>query len=339
MQPDTDLGGAPPVLDDQKVIEPAEESLFRLVAGLVEDLQKVRLAHGNRIRTALPRIPETIKPPRGVPTWEALFKQSSEAFETEEQRLVKLGKALLEADDIGRWLLAQQGVGPALALRILGRLHPLTQFRRVRGLYAYAGLDVTVDKEGHAVGVNKRHPRVVVGVDRDGAPTRTGVYKWDWRLKVALYLFGQSLLKSKGPWRDLYDARKVLEQAKLGISVGAHQSLGDQSERAPDADTLADGGHDAFEVPPAGDSAEAARSTRDGQSTSEPSAGDAHEERDSQTGPEPPVKGLKAKAHHRALRYVQKRLLRDLWRVGHGEVAVIDGGAEWPHGDTFQAVR
>ena len=334
----TDLGGAPSSPDDgQKMIEPAEESLFRLVAGLVEDLQKVRLAHGNRIRTALPRIPETIKPPRGVPTWEALFKQSSEAFEDEEQRLVKLGKALLEADDVGRWLLRQQGLGPALALRILGRVHPLTQFRRVRGLYAYAGLDVTVDKAGHAVGVNKRHPRLVTTVKEDGTSATAGVYKWDWRLKVSLYLFGQSLLKSKGPWRDLYDARKVLEQAKLGISVGAQTTLGDQDKDEPD--DLADGGHDAFEVPPAGDSTEAAHSTPDGQSTSEPSAGDAHSSGDGQATPEPPVKGLKAKAHHRALRYVQKRLLRDLWRVGHGEVAVIDGGAEWPHGDPFQAVR
>lgn len=315
MQPD-DLGGAQTRTGDQSTSAPAEDSLFRLVAGLVEDLQKVRLGHANRIRSALPRIPETIKPPRGVPNWEALFKQSSEAFEEEEHRLVKLGKALLEADDVGRWLLAQQGLGPALALRILGRVHPLSNFRRVRGLYAYCGLDVTVDKEGRSVGVNRSHPRMVVG--EDGAAK--AAYKWDWKLKVALFLFGQSLLKSKGPWRDLYDARKPLELAKVGLGAGVQTRSDDHLSGELGAEPhIKDDGRRSDEVGA--------------------DAGDAQKMNGDHAGHEPPAKGLRAKAHHRTLRYVQKRLLRDLWRVGHGEVAVIDGGAEWPHGDPFQAVK
>jgi Transposase IS116/IS110/IS902 family len=182
---------------------PTEESVFRLLYRLIEDIQRVRLSHGNRVRQVLPLIPPTITPPRTIPTWEAFFKISAETLAQEEARLLSLATQLLKQDPVGRWLLAQKGVGPALAVSILGECWPLSRFRNPGKLWAFSGLDVA-----NGVGVNKAHPRMTA----DGEKS----YRWNWRLKTRLYLFGVSVVRAGGPWRDLYDQVKAVELEKLG---------------------------------------------------------------------------------------------------------------------------
>jgi Transposase IS116/IS110/IS902 family len=336
--------GGPPTLEglDELIVTPeppAEESLFRLTYRLVEDLQRVRLSHANRTRQVIPLIPAVVQPPRGVPSWGEYFSGTALALATEEARLLALARRLLETDPLGQWLLSQKGVGPALALSILGETWPLTRFKNPGKLWAFAGVDVS---EG--VGVNKNHPRL-----REGEK----VYRWNWRLKTRLYLFGVSVLRAgDGPWRTLYDERKAFELMKLGVTGGAQVFNGAREEDAPAGALQAVDAHasDApggaqhasdtqVKLPPAGAHAEhgahdtlapGGAPTPDAllgaQRLSAPAGPDLEADRAQQTHDDPqsiqPV-GLRGHAHQRALRYIAKAFLLDLWRVAHGQEPLV----------------
>ena len=295
------------------------DDLFRLVYRLIEDLQKVRLSHGNRVRQVLPLIPPHVSPPRGVPSWEVFFKTSAEVLEGEEARVLKLAARLLRDDPIGRWLLAQKGIGPSLAVSILGECWPLSRFRNPQKLWAYAGLHV---RDG--LGVKRRKGQRA---------------NWNARLKTRCWLFSQSILKAGGPWRDLYDARKVYEYQKVGRvfeaemtaqqvcesaetqrvfreadAAGIFEEAGAQTETDAQgriAPGLPDsvGAHD---VADAG-GAQARTDLHDSDVPADSEPGDAHPGPDTQTSR--PLSRLHL--HNRALRFVMKRLLRDLWVVAH----------------------
>lgn len=274
----------------------ARTNVFRLTYRLVEDLQRVRLAHGNRIRQVLPLIPAHVQPPRGTPSWEGFFTASADVLAVEEHRVLKLAERLLTDDPVGRWMLSQKGIGPSIAVSILGECWPLARFANPQKLWAYAGLHV---KDGQ-------------GVKR----TKGQRANWNARLKTRCWLFSQSILKGKGPWRDLYDARKRVEYEK----VGAHIPPDAHTEGAPDRDDSGTGAH----------------SVSDTQATSAPgsdrSAGPIHgDETQGRSAPADPERGeaqtdgdtqsatalSRLHLHNRALRFVMKRLLRDLWVVAH----------------------
>ena len=116
-----DEGGT--LLTNERPVGP--EDVFRLVYRTLEDLQRVRIAYGHRIRQVIPLLPTAIQPPRSWPSWEAFFKDSAESLVQEEARILKLAEALLKQSEEGRWLLAQHGMGPAIAVSILGEVSKL----------------------------------------------------------------------------------------------------------------------------------------------------------------------------------------------------------------------
>ncbi|MDZ4346133.1 MAG: transposase [Candidatus Binatia bacterium] len=191
-------GGVQGELDGQLRVEPSD--LFRLTYRMIEDLQRVRLAHGNRMRQVLPLIPATIKPPRTYASWDAFFQESALRLEAEETRLLSLAKSLLKDNPVGTWLLSQKGIGPALGVSILGECWPLSRFASPRKLWAFAGLHVGED--GKAIRRKKGQKS-----------------NWNSRLKTRLYLAAVSFVKCGGPWRAVYDQRKAYEQEKLRAHV------------------------------------------------------------------------------------------------------------------------
>ena len=176
---------------------PREEHIYRVIYRLVEDLQRVRISHGHRIRQALPLIPGTVVPPRGSESWKAFFEHSAEALQSEERRVLSLVHKLLKHDPLGSWLLSQRGIGPALAVSILGECMPLERFKNPSKLWAYAGLHV---------------------IDGKAARRQKGQRaNWNTRLKTRMYLFAVSVLRAgDSPWRALYDQRRVHEAARAG---------------------------------------------------------------------------------------------------------------------------
>ncbi len=319
--------------DPHAVREPGREvDLFRVTYRLVEDLQRVRLSHGNRIRLALPHIPPHINPPRGTPSWEAFFATSAEILDGEEKRVLKLAERLLRDDPTGRWLLGQRGIGPALAISILGECWPLTRFKNPAKLWAYAGLAV---HEGQAV------------------RRRRGVRStWNSRLKTRLWVFAQSFMKTGGPWRELYDQRKAYEYTKVGAQkdVGAHDAdepdptaagaqshddtpaenvprvgaprpVGPQQSHAPDAGAHVVNATRASIAPCVG-----AQERSDARDVGEPDApAGAQDDDGPQDAIEPGRPFTKLHLHNRAIRYVEKALLLDLWRVAHDQPPLIGG--------------
>jgi len=283
-------GSAQDKSGSQNVSEPTD--LFKLVYRLVEDLQRVRLAHGNRIRQVLPLLPASVKPPRPFSAWGAFFAASVDTLETEEQRILRLAERLVKENPVGEWLLDQHGIGPALAVSILGECWPLTRFKSPRCLWAYAGLHV--GPEGKAVRRAKGQKA-----------------NWSGRLKTRLWVFTTSVIKTGGPWRTLYDQRKAYEVSKTPVS--AQNTVSSQSEFEPD-------------TPRAG-----AQTGDDRHTTDAPSG----ERGDAQTSLDGHIRGALSKLHihNRAIRFVQKALLKDLWRVAHGQPPV---GCVGTLGPSFQ---
>src|SRR4030067_150629 len=103
----------------------SSSALFKMVYRLCEDLQRVQLSHENRIRQILPALSYTIKPPRKAFSWEEYFAQSADVLLSEKERVLRLAEQLLKLDDLGKWMLAQKGIGPSLGVSILGEITPI----------------------------------------------------------------------------------------------------------------------------------------------------------------------------------------------------------------------
>lgn len=336
-EPVTDSASVAQSINDTQV-DLGPDALFRTVYRLIEDIQRVRLSHGNRIRQVLPLIPDHINPPRGTPSWESFFKVSADILEGEEKRVLNLAKKLLENDPIGAWALAQKGVGPSLAVSILGECWPLDRFANVQKLWAFAGLHV--DKEGKAVRRKK-------GVKSN----------WNSRLKTRMWLFSTSVLKSGGVWRDLYDHRKAYEYARIGAQcpaadqrpsaldpdmAGAQSSADSQASYVPSQDasgaqtTIVSPSLTAPAQPLDGaqarsdlhspdapvDDSSGAQTMDDPHCVTAPGDDELGDARQSVAAPEEHALS-KLHLHNRAMRFVQKAMLKDLWRVAHNQEPLV----------------
>lgn len=291
------VDGAHQVFEGQSTSEPVDQpaDVFRLVYRLVEDLQRVRLSHGNRVRAVLPLIPENVTPPRGTPSWEVFFKQSAEVLEGEESRMLKLAKRLLQDDPIGQWMLDQRGIGPALAVSILGECWPLTKFQSPRRLWAFAGMHI--DEEGKAVKRRKGHKA-----------------NWNARLKTRLWIFSTCYMKAGGRWREVYDARKRYEYEKVGLDIGALVAPDSQTDGEPGAAQLVRGEHSQGATERAG-----AQISPGGQPSSEPGDGVETEGAQHTDGGQKGNAPSRLHLHNRARRFTEKALLKDLWRIAHNQ--------------------
>jgi len=279
-RPDSQLGGevgaaSQSATESHMPRESGSENLFRLVYRMVEDCQRVRLGHANRIRQVLPLIPATVSPPRGHRQWEDFLGTFAVLLQEEEQRLLKLAERLLKDEPVGAWLLAQKGIGPALGVSILGEVWPLTRFQSPRRLWAYAGLHVGDD--GKAV---KR---------KKGTKAN-----WNARLKTRLWLFVQSVMKAGGPWREIYDERKRYEYERIGLQGPSDSHI------VVEADPPDRGSHSVIASHPSHETANEV-------------AGDTHGVIDNHKTDE----FSRLHLHNRAIRFVMKRLLKDLWCVAH----------------------
>lgn len=289
-------------------------SVFHLLYRLIGDIQRVRITHNNRMRQVLPLIPTTVNPPRNYKTWSDYFSESAVLLEAEEQRLFRLAKKLLAASREGQWLLAQKGIGPALGVSILGECEPLSRFASPRRLFAYAGLHVGED--GRAVKRKKGQKA-----------------NWNGRLKTRLWIFVGSALKAGGPWADLYYARKQYEYSKSGpqCALGVHGMLeaglhpgyesqptteagppqgADESRRSFEEAGISQAPHESQRT---AENAGLARIYTESHGPSE-RAGDTQEVSDNQAS----FEFSRLHLHNRAVRFVMKRLLRELWCVANG---------------------
>ena len=92
------------------------------------------------------------------------------------------------------WLISVRGIGPVLAGGLLAYIRDIGRFDTVSKLWAYVGL------------------HVIDGV----APKRRRGEKANWStpLKTLCWKIGESFVKARGPYRDLYDSYKARDREK-----------------------------------------------------------------------------------------------------------------------------
>lgn len=151
-------------------------------------LQKARIAFGNR-ESALARGADTEAPamPQS-PGSAALFERWAKRFdelETEcERDIAAASKGIQIIEDMRK----VRGIGPMLAAKIVSMID-ITRSSNVSQLWRFSGYGVIEGKRERMTKGEKLHYNI--------------------RLKTTLYLLGDSFIKSRSPYRDVYDSAKA----------------------------------------------------------------------------------------------------------------------------------
>lgn len=153
------------------------------LAKTYQDLQKIRIGLGNRTWAA-----ENGKSD-AVPK---VYEQMTEQLKEMEDSLVKSAKAELKEHPAWPWMQKVKGLGPTMAMQLIGYIGDIGRFDTVSKLWKYSGLAVT---DGQA---DRRR--------------RGQVANYSPKFKVLMYNIGTSFLRSGSPYRRIYDETKARYQ-------------------------------------------------------------------------------------------------------------------------------
>lgn len=168
-------------------------NLFRTLVDHYTQVQKLRVALENRVRAIRQQKDET----QTIPAW---MVRSLERFYEEEKELTRAMKWLASSLTLYNvWLKHVKGIGPTLAVKLIGLIGSAERFPRVSKLWRYAGLAVIDGKAEKTQKGEKRH--------------------YNARLKSLLYVISSSFLKVHGkvyqPYAEIYyTARRKYEAEK-----------------------------------------------------------------------------------------------------------------------------
>lgn len=196
--------------------------LLRLQAEIVDDLEKTRIANENRLRQLTRTEPDEDGETRGFgmsaddPDVRRLKEIVDSLAALEHQGVLNLQRSM-RAHPLGPWVKEQRGIGEKQAARLLAAVgdpywHVVEDRpRTVSELWAYAGYhtlpvsrSTSGAQSGCADGINVAARRMK-GVKSN----------WSSDAKMRAYLIAESVVKSGGPWREVYDGRKKSTEGRL----------------------------------------------------------------------------------------------------------------------------
>jgi len=195
-----------------------EESLkeIQFMVDRYYQVQKHRIAIQGQVR-ALEEIGETNQ------TLNALGEQ----FEDIEKGITKYLKLTVETHPIAEWLLSVKGIGPILAAGLLSTIDP-HKTKHASSVWKYAGLDVCEDGKGRSK--CKEHLVDRQYTARNGKVKTKKSITFNPFLKALCWKLGESFVKSKGKYREIYVTsrefydrkfpEKVVENGKTRYSDG-----------------------------------------------------------------------------------------------------------------------
>lgn len=168
---------------------PAEEAgkyeQLRWLTDVYTQVQRLRIANFNRVFAAKEGLDTNEPDPFVAGLVGKLEGLEGDVFR-EMKQIVKLHPAW-------PWLEQVRGMGPTLSTKILGLIGDISTFDTVSKLWAFAGYGLRVNEDG---------------VPERQRPVKGQKLDYNRRLKTAVYLAGDSFIKSRSPYRDLYDAAK-----------------------------------------------------------------------------------------------------------------------------------
>lgn len=157
-----------------------EHHPLRYLTDLYDQAQKLRIGVDNRIRAA------SQGADGGDPDPE--LREVATDMLAVERKIFRRMKREIKDHPAWPWMEGVKGIGPTLGTKILGLIGQIETFDTVSKLWAFSG---------YAVRDGKRE-----------RPVKGKKIGYSVRLKTALYLAGDSFVKSRSPYRDLYDDRK-----------------------------------------------------------------------------------------------------------------------------------
>lgn len=181
---------------------------MRWLTDVYTQVQKLRIANSNRV-DASDRGADTNQPDPFVANLVARL----EDIEDDIFRQMKSG---VKEHPAWPWLDGVKGMGPTLSTKIIGLIGDISKFDTVSKLWSFSGYGL-----------------------KDGArqrPIKGEKLSYNRRLKTAVYLAGDSFIKSRSPYRDLYDDAKLRYRESKQIQP-LHSYTG-TGEVLPDRETV-----------------------------------------------------------------------------------------------------
>jgi hypothetical protein len=189
-----------------------------LAADVLDDLESVRVANENRLRQLTRSVEDSDGEMRGFGLTEddpavARLAAIVETLTKVEADATKNLEKSMRAHALGPWVKAAKGVGDKQGARLIAAigdpywndLHGRP--RTVSELWAYCGLH-TIPAAGHPTRDTQNY---YAGSGLNVAPKRARGQKSNWseNARKRAWLIANSVVKSGGPYRDIYDATKV----------------------------------------------------------------------------------------------------------------------------------
>lgn len=149
-------------------------------------VQKLRIGNGNRVFASTEGL-DTNEP-------DPFLSEMVEDLEALERKIFRQMKRVVKHHPAWPWMSGVKGIGPTLSTKVLGLIGDIGKFDTVSKLWAFSGYAL---KPG-ADGVPERQ-----------RPLKGEKLSYNRRLKTAVYLCGDSFIKSRSPYRDIYDEAKA----------------------------------------------------------------------------------------------------------------------------------
>lgn len=183
--------------------------LLRLQAEIVDDLERTRIANENRLRQLTRTEADSDGLERGFgmtdddPDVRRLRDLVDGLSALEHTAILNLQRSM-RAHPLGPWVKAQRGIGEKQGARLIAAIgdpywHTAEDRpRTVSELWAYSGYH-TLPADGANVAARR-----VKGQKSN----------WSADAKMRAYLIAESVVKSGGPWREVYDERKASTEGR-----------------------------------------------------------------------------------------------------------------------------
>lgn len=159
---------------------------LRWLTDVYGQVQKLRIANGNRVFASS----EGLDTNRPEPFVSGLVGR----LEAIEKDIFGQMRDVVCDHPAWPWLNEVKGIGPTIATKILGLIGDIERFDNVAKLWSFAGYGLKPNPE--------------TGVPERQRPQKGEKLTYNRRLKTAVYLAGDSFIKSRSPYRWLYDSAK-----------------------------------------------------------------------------------------------------------------------------------
>jgi hypothetical protein len=169
----------PSVTQNDQPVGKYEE--LRHLTDTYSQVQKLRIANSNRSFASVEGEDETIP--------EGFVVEIVEDLEALEKKIFRQMKRTVKHHPAWEWLDGVKGMGPTLSTKILGLISDIEKFETISKLWSFSGYGLYDGKRQ--------------------TPVKGEKLSYNRRLKTAVYLAGDSFIKSRSPYRDLYDEAKV----------------------------------------------------------------------------------------------------------------------------------